>query len=174
MVLKVCQHGCLEPPTGPEALWPSQTHFFDDYQGEISRAVAHWLRACACLNATHYRHMDWLRIACIVTLITHPLHLRICSARPCGTSTLIKISSHETWTLLHQLLCVLVPLGSNFPAVRMWHCVDCVLAILWSELAVLRKKRFLWWLNVHQSYIITTTEQLKKAKSSDWRGSRRE
>lgn len=52
MLLKVCQHGRLEPPTGPEAPWPSQTHFFDDYQGEISRAVAHWLcvRACMCVS----------------------------------------------------------------------------------------------------------------------------
>lgn len=52
MLLKVYQHGCLEPPTGPEDLWPSQTHFFDDYQGQISRAVAHWLRihACMCMS----------------------------------------------------------------------------------------------------------------------------
>lgn len=137
MLLKVCQHGRLEPPTGPEALWPSQTHFFDDYQGEISRAVARWLyvRACMCVPATHYYHVDWLRIACIVTLITHPLHLRTCSTRRHGTSAPIRISPHEIWTLLHQLLCAVLALpGPRFHVIHMWRRADSVRPRLWVEL----------------------------------------
>lgn len=51
MALKVCQHRRSKPPTNAEARWPSQTHFFDEYQGEISRATVHWacLRVCVCV-----------------------------------------------------------------------------------------------------------------------------
>lgn len=51
MLLKVCQHWRSKPPTNTEARWPSQTHFFDEYQGEISRATVHWvyLRVCVCV-----------------------------------------------------------------------------------------------------------------------------
>lgn len=110
------------------------------------KSVVLWLtgcvsvRACACLNATHYYHMDWLRIACIVTLITHPLHLRTCSTRRRGTSAPIRISPHEIWTLLHQLLCALVPPGPEFHVIHMWHRADACLSLLWIELD--RKKLF--------------------------------
>lgn len=97
--MKVWQHLCFKPPTMTEALWPSQT-LFVDYGGEISPAVAHWVRVyvqmwliiviwtdCSlhALLLSLHTHYIWGHAACYVAAAPNcwdlaARHLNIASA----------------------------------------------------------------------------------------------